>query len=117
MSKVSSFAKEILSRLKGDEQGIIAAQNERKANSAIAGSIAALNAKVVDQEELVNDAEEALKAAKYPTTKITDNGNYLLQIQRAQEALDNAKENLKNTNESLAYWTALGKEFSEQVEA
>lgn len=117
MSTISSFAKELLSRLKGDEQGVVAALNERKSLSALKGSIAALEAKVVDQEELVKDAEEALSEAKYPTTKITDNGNYLLKIQRAQEQLDGAKENLKNTQDSLAYWNSLVVEFTAQVEA
>jgi len=117
MSTITSFAKEILSRLKGDEQGVIAAQNERKANSALLGTIAALNAKVVDQEELVKDAEDALQEAKYPTTKITDNGSYVSKIQQKQALLDNAKEELENTTKSLSYWNTLVAEFTAQVEA
>ena|SRR3990167_5529290 len=117
MSTISSYLKEITARLKSDDAGVIAALNERKSLSATKGSIAALEANIVDQEELVKDAEEALKDAKYPTTKITDNGSYLMKIQITQESLDNAKEELDNTNKSLVYWNALVKEFSQQVEA
>ena len=117
MSKISNYLRELTARLKSDDAGVIAALNERKSLSSLKGSIAALEAKIVDQEELVKDAEEALLEAKYPITKITDNGSYLLKIQKTKEALDNAKEDLKNTQESLAYWNSLVVEFTTQVEA
>lgn len=111
MNKLSNFAKEVMSRLKGDENGVIAAKNERKATSAINGQLAALKAKQVDDENAVEEAKETLSNAKYPTTLITDNKNYLQNIKYAQEAFDNATETLKQTNDSIAYFEALLKEF------
>ena len=59
--KVTNFIKEVTARLKGDEAGVIAAKVERKALSAINGQLAALKAKLVDDETAVEDAEEALE--------------------------------------------------------
>jgi len=111
MSKLTNFVKEVTARLKGDENGVIAAKNERKATSAINGQLAALRAKQVDDENAVEEAKDKLADAKYPTTLITDNKSYLQTIKYAQEAFDNATDTLKQTNDSIAYFEALLKEF------
>ena len=117
MSTMTSYAKEILARIQGNESSIIAAQNERKSNAAVNGQIAALEALVVDQEEAVKDAEEALKEAKYPTTKISDNSAYIRGIRNAQERVTSATETLATTNESLTYFKGIKADFAKQVTA
>ena len=83
--KVTNFIKEVTARLKGDEAGVIAAKVERKALSAINGQLAALKAKLVDDETAVEDAEEALNNAIFPTSVFTDNAMYVRNIQSRQE--------------------------------
>lgn len=111
MSKITNFVKEVTARLKGDENGVIAAKNERKATSALNGQLAALKAKQVDDENAVEEAKDKLAEAKYPTTLIQDNKQYLTNIKYAQEAFDYATETLKQTNDSISYFEALLKEF------
>lgn len=103
MSKVTNFIKEVTARLKGDENGVIAAKVERKALSAINGQLAALKAKLVDDETSVEDAEEALNNAIYPTNVFTDNSYYVKTILARQEMLDSAVTSLESTKETIAY--------------
>ena len=104
MSKVSNFIKEVTARLKGDEAGVVAAKVERKAYSAINGQLASLKAKLVDDETRVEDAEENLKAAFFPTSVFTDNQAYIQGIKRAQEVLDEALTELESTKDTIAYF-------------
>ena len=103
MSKVSNFIKEVTARLKGDEAGVIAAKVERKAISAINGQLASLKAKLVDDETAVEDAEEALNNAIYPTNVFIDNSHYVKTILARQEMLDSAVTSLESTKETIAY--------------
>ena len=103
MSKVSNFIKEVTARLKGDEAGVIAAKVERKAISAINGQLASLKAKLVDDETAVEDAEEALSNAIYPTNVFIDNSHYVKTILARQEMLDSAVTSLESTKETIAY--------------
>jgi len=105
--KVTNFIKEVTARLKGDEAGVIAAKVERKALSAINGQLAALKAKLVDDETAVEDAEEALNNAIFPTSVFTDNAMYVRNIQSRQEYLDTAKATLDSTKETIAYFENL----------
>jgi len=111
MGKFLNYVKEVTARLTGDEAGAIAAFNARKAESALNGQIAALKAKQVDDEGTLEDAKEALKAAYYPTTKISDNKSYVEGIRRAQERVDAAQETLDNTTSSVKYYEGLIAEF------
>lgn len=107
MSTVSNFIKEVTARLKGDEAGVIAAKVERKALSAINGQLAALKAKLVDDETAVEDAQEAFNNAIFPTAVFTDNRGYVTSIQSAQERLESAQLNLEDTKESIAFFEGL----------
>lgn len=111
MSKITNFCKEVKARLTGDEAGVLAAKNERKAVSAINGQIASLKAKQVDDENAVEEAKESLKEAKYPTVLISNNQTYLQNIKNNQEKLNQVEESLQQTNENIAYYEALLKEF------
>lgn len=117
MAKISNFTKQALAFMSGDTDGVIAKQNERKANSALDGQIAVLKGKIVDQEETVNDKKEALQKAKYPATRIDNRESYLQNIRYAQENLDAAEDTLQDTRDSISYWEGLLKEYAEQVDA
>lgn len=104
---ISTFAKEVSARLKGDEAGVIAAKVERKALSGFNGQIAALKAKLVDDETRVEDATEALNNAIYPTSVPTDNSRYIQNIVDAQASLDSATDTLDETVRTIAYFEDL----------
>lgn len=106
------FIKEVTARITGDEAGVIAAKNARKAESAIKGQIAALEAKLVDDESRVDDAAETLKTAKFPVNLIRDNQAYVGNIKDAQADLDVATETVEDTKFSIDYFKGLLEEFN-----
>lgn len=116
MAKITNFTKQALAFMAADTDGVIAAQNERKANSALEGQIAILKGKIVDQEETVNDRKEALQKAKYPAEKIENRETYLRNIRYAQEALDAAEDALDTTKKSIEYWNGLLEEYGQEVD-
>src|SRR5690242_8263015 len=107
MNKVSNFLKEVTARFKGDANEVVAAQNERKANSAVKGQLAALNAKLVDDESNVEDKTENYKNTLYPTSKITDNSYYIRSVVAAKSSLDDAKAALESTKASIKFFEEL----------
>lgn len=111
IKKGVSFVKQVVAKLKGDDNEVLAEKISRKAISAVDSQIAALNAKIVDLETEKENAEEKLNEAMYPTTMITDNKYYCDNIVRAQSAVDVATENLENAKESLVYFKALLAKF------
>ncbi len=105
--KAGLFVKEVLARLTGDDVSAVAAKIARKSISALEGQVAALNGKVVDDENKVEDAQDALNMAIYPTAVPTDSGQYCRNIIRAQENLDKAKEDLEATKASIAFFKGI----------
>jgi len=107
IKKGELFLKEVMNRLSGDQDAALAAKITRKAISAFDSQIAGLNAKLVDAEEAVENAEEELKEAIYPKVMITDNRQYCNNIVKSAERLDNAKEEVKTIKESLDFFNDL----------
>ena len=112
VSNVKSFVEEVIARLEGDSDKAVAARNHRKANSAVRGQVAALEAKKVDDEVALEEALEKLGDAKYPTKPITNNQTYIQGIKNAQDLVDSREEELASTNEALKYFEDLAEEFS-----
>jgi len=108
--KVNSFVKQVVARLKGDDNEVVAQKVARKAMSAIEGQIAALKAQVVDDEQRVEDAQEYLDNMIYPTAVFSDNRNYCVNIVNAQSRLEDAKDALKSTQDSIDFFTTLLKD-------
>ena len=107
VKKGKLFIKQVVAKLKGDNNEELAAKIARKAVSAVESQLAALRSKEVDLENTLDDANELLDGAMFPTEMITDSQNYILKIQRAQEAKNTAEEQLENVKESIVYFEAL----------
>lgn len=111
-TKAKSFINEVLARIQGDEDKVVAERNYRKADAAVRGQISSLENKKVDAEISLEEAKDKLHAVKYPTTPIGDISEYIRGIAKAQEKVDEAEEKLTEVNESLDYFTELQKSFS-----
>jgi xanthine dehydrogenase iron-sulfur cluster and FAD-binding subunit A len=105
------FVKEVLHRLKGNDDEALANKIARKAISAITGQISALEGKVIDDEQSVEDAQEALDNATYPVSMFKDSKTYCQQILKAQESLNDAQAELKNTKDSIEFFKNLLTKF------
>jgi len=103
---MSNFVQEVIGRLKGDESEVIAAQNERKAKSAFKQQLSSLESQLVDDEVLIEEKLEAYNNALYPTKRIKDNKDYLLNIKIAKQDLDIAEGELENTQDSIKFFTS-----------
>ena len=117
MTKVKSYVKEVLARITGDEKAVIAEKNYRKASAAAKGQIASLEAKLVGAEDQLDNANEALVVAKYPTTSIGEGKNYIQGIIDAQASVDNAQKNVDDIKASIKFNQGLLAEFDAEVEA
>jgi len=108
--KMSSFVKEVVARLSGDNDEAVAQKVARKAMSALEGQVAALRSTIVDHEQALEDAEEALGNAIYPTAVFSDSKAYCAGIAKAQAKVDDARETLETTKESIEFFSKLLKE-------
>ena len=107
LKKTELFAKEVLAKLKGDGNEALANKIARKAISAFEGQIAALKAKEVDDENSVEDAQEALANALYPTSMFSDNKSYCQNIVNHQQLLDGTIDILQQTKNSITFFEGL----------
>ena len=104
--KSSNFITEVVARLKGDDAGVIAALNERKAKAAFKQQLSALESKLVDDEINVADRKDDYNTALYPTAKIADTKGYLENLRRQKEKLEDAEEVHNDTVSSIEFFTA-----------
>lgn len=102
-----TFAQKVAERLKGDDVVTLSEAIAKKSKSALTGQIAALESKLVDDEDALAEAQEALSVAKYPTVKFKDNKAYCAGILAAQNAVDAAEQVVESTEDSISYWKQL----------
>ncbi len=105
------FAKQVLARLVGDGNEEKANKIARKSLSAIDAQVAGLTAKEVDAENAVEEAEEALNSAIYPSEMISNNESYCRNIVMHQQYVDDAKATLNQIKESKEFFEGLLKTF------
>ena len=107
LKKAGLFLDEILKRLKGDDDGALASKISRKSISALESQIAGLQSKIVDAELEVENAEESLQDAIFPTKLFSSNKDYCQGIINAQDKLDEKKAELECLNKDLLYFKEL----------
>lgn len=112
---VTNFAKIVLAKITGDKSIETAERNFRKADSALSGQIAALNSRVIDLENALEDSKESYENAKYPTELIGETSSYLRQVKSAKETVDNNQSLLDEVNASLKFYKELQAEFNAEV--
>lgn len=115
--KIKSYLKETLARITGDKDEVIAQRNYRKASASIKGQLAALESKLVNDEEAVQEANEALNKAMYPTELITDQQEYASNLAYHNESVQDAQDQLETTKASIEFYKKVLVDFEEEVEA
>ncbi len=112
MSTVSSYVKQALALVKGDDQEVLTIKNERKVKTYLKSQISSLENKRVDLEGDQENAEEALANAKYSISDnkiiaVPDAATYLATLKRAEATLESVKDSLADVDTSIAYYTDL----------
>lgn len=102
--KLGNYASTLLALLTGDETEKLALHNERRASQAINKQLSSLNDRKITLQEEIENAEETVKLAEYPTTKIEENSSYCSKMVKADEILKQAKQNLEDCEASIKYF-------------
>lgn len=113
--KLNLFVKETIARLKGDTATVTATKNHRTATAGIQCQLAALKAEEVKAEMKAEKAEETLKAIKFPDNLIENTDSYVRSVFEAEDAVEEAKENIEAIRKSIARCEALLKEYDSEV--
>lgn len=116
MTKVSLFVRTTLAFLTGDKAAEIALKNFQKATNAYKTQISALTSTLDEQNDAVDEAEEALKVARYPKELIEDKKAYILAVNKAKTTLDTKKAIVEETKATIAEYEAELKAISEEVD-
>jgi multidrug resistance efflux pump len=116
MSKMSHYVRTVKAYLTGDQDEKIALANEKTAKRMCKNQINAWEGKLDTLQGKVEALEEKLKESKYPTTRMdSENTNpYASLIVRAAENLDNAKQELKEAEDSLSFFKNLLAEYEQE---
>jgi phage-related tail protein len=111
MEVVTEFINLFMAKLKGDTDTVTAIKHQRKSRSAIEGQVSALERKIQDQEDTVEEREEALLVAFVPVNTFPAAQDYINQLKNAKDSLESAKEVLEGLKASLAFFSGLLKKF------
>lgn len=102
--EIGNYAKTLLALLTGDETEKLALHNERRAMSSIRKQLSSLEDRRTSLQEKIEDSEEAVKLAEYPTYKLEENSNYCANLLASDEKLKKAKEDLEDCEASIKYF-------------
>lgn len=116
-AKLNSFGKEVLARLVGDNNEVLAQKITRKSMSAVNGQIASLNAQLVDAELEVDNAKERLADAKYPASYPSNNQAYCQAVVDASNRLEDAQDKVDAFKESIEFFEGLLAEHTDGTDA
>lgn len=100
VKKGAHFVKEVMARITGDADKVVAEKNARLAVAALTAQIAALTGAIVKQEMAVEAATEKVGNAQYPTTVITDAQSYCDNITYYQNKLNDENVTLDDLRAS-----------------
>lgn len=114
---MKSYVRQTIAMFKGDTDKALAEKNYRSASSHIKVQISGIEGKMVEAEEKIELANEALKAAKFPTERISDSSSYLHGIRDAKSRLEEAQEVLNDLKEDKSFYEGLLAEYEEEVES
>ncbi len=112
---ITSFGREVLSRLKNNNESTLVERIERKSRAAHQQQIAALENKIVDEEDAVSEGQVLLKDTIFPIT-ITNDPNwgkeYVANINRIRIQVKTAEDTLAQTQEALNFFKNLIESFN-----
>lgn len=93
---IKSFEDQFVAFVTGDDARVKAEKAKRQAITAIEGAINALNGKILDKAQSVEDAQEALTAARVNKGEVIKNREvYITELRNAKQALLDAEKALK----------------------
>ena len=114
MNKFSNFYKQTIALLTGDKDEQIALKNERRSKAQLKNQLSLLDLEISKQEDLVEQAEDRLTKAKFPSHLIEDGEAYLRGITQAYDNLESVRARLEDLEKTQKFWDDLQKEFDQE---
>jgi len=105
------FVKEVIARLKQDDDKAIAEKNARIAIQSVKGQLSALDWKLIKAEGELEKAQGNLHNATYPIVEIESPEDYIKGIKDAKFVCDTATEDYDQLKESIEYFQKLLDKF------
>lgn len=101
---MGKFADKVAKKIEGGDAASIGAKVESKVRVLLTTQVSLLNNSKVDLELKKSDAEDNLENVLYPTTIPVDGESYLYAVKNAKERLESIEEQIKETEESIAFY-------------
>lgn len=118
MNTVKSFVKQFLAAVKGDTDEVAAQKALRQANSALSTQISILEGDLVNKEDAVTAAEDALsKAVVNNGNPITNRDSYVENLLYSKNSVTTAKEALDNHKAKIEFLKEQKDALDKEVEA
>lgn len=114
MNNLTNFYKQTMALLTGDKDQQIALKNERRSKAQLKNQLSLLDLEISKQEDVVEQAEDRLTKAKFPSVLIEDGEAYLRSITSAYENLQSVKARLEELEETQKFWSGLQAEFDQE---
>lgn len=105
-SAAAMFVKEVIARMKGDENEVIAISNYRKAKAGLKTQISIKEGELVDLEEKADNAHRDLQAATFPIDKVENGNDYVVNLISKKNALEEAKDAVADHVETINFLKA-----------
>lgn len=90
--------------MKGNDNQELATKNAKQAEAAIKSQISAIEGSIIDAEQEIEAAKEALNSIFYPTEAITDRKAFTQNLYDAKKAILEAEETLSALNENKKFF-------------
>jgi hypothetical protein len=104
MTQLTSFMKQIVATIQGDDAKVVAQQIFRSADAAFKTQIASLKGDTITLEDNLLTAQENLASARINHgTKIENRNDYISKLVIAQNAVLNAETELKEHEDKIAF--------------
>lgn len=103
---IKNYVQTLMALLQGDEDKAIALKNARKVSALVKGQISALNSKLIDQENDLEEAVEKAEEAKYPKELIGSGSSagktFIDNLFNTHWAVEEAEDEIEATKEAIA---------------
>lgn len=117
-TKIKSFAKQVISVLKGDDAEATAQKVLRKVDSSLQVQIASLTGDLISLEDLLETAKEELSLARINRGVLfTDGSGYINRLLTAKNKVTDAEEDLKLHKETIDFLKSELLALEEEVDA
>jgi chromosome segregation ATPase len=103
-SKKKNFLDRMMDRFQGNDEKGISKHNKKWAINAFNQQINALEGEKLFAEGRIEAAQENLEHAICPESKIQDHSKYLQNIANAKNQLEEAEQQIKTINDSIAFF-------------